>query len=189
MGTSAAGPTRFRCSVREGFTPSVPAIRGGVEHDRRELADGRDLNRCFDDARCAEAERVRASLRERPPKLLLDLHENGPRPYVIQFDPEADVGERLVASLSDRWVFDPRPAFGPFVGRGGVLRPSRLLLWLNGLSRRWSLAYWAHRALGCTALVVEVPHHWARNERLEFHLAVALAAREIAAGARPRPRR
>lgn len=163
----------------DGFRALGPLNPWGLERGRRWLADGGDLNRLLASRRCPEARRARELLAEEPPQLLLDLHEDrdSDRPYLIQVDPEGDLGSRVVAALSSRWAFHPTPRFGPVLGRRGVIRPRRWMLWLQRLSRRWSLTFYAWHRHGCPAYVVEVPSHWPLDERLEFHLSVCRAVR------------
>jgi predicted deacylase len=182
-GDEPSGAHALEALARDGFTTFGPCNPWGLSHSRRTLADGRDLNRCFADPRCAEAERVRAFLREHPPAVLLDLHEDrgAAAPYRIQYGPRDELGARLVAHLAARHAFAPRPRFGPVFGRDGVLRPSAAVLALVGLSRRWPLVYWAWRTFRCTAIVVEAPGAWPLERRLAFHTDVARAARALAA--------
>lgn len=185
-GNEPSGAAALAPLAAAGFTTFGPCNPWGLAHDRRGLADGRDLNRLFGDARCAEAERVRAFLRDHPPGLLFDLHEHrggggvGARPYVIQFGPADAFGARLVARLRARYAFAPRPSYGPLVvGRDGLLRPSALALRVAALARRFSLGHWTHHTFGCTAFVVEAPHAWPMAERIAFHVAVLEAARAL----------
>jgi hypothetical protein len=52
---------------------------------------------------------------------------------------------------------------------------------LVGASRRWPLVYWAWRMLGVPGVVVEAPGGWEMERRVEFHRAVAAAARSVLA--------
>jgi hypothetical protein len=172
-GNEPSGALALPALARRGFVTAPPCNPWGLMHARRELESGRDLNRAFADGGCAEAERVRQFLLEHPPALLLDLHEDSraPGPYLIQYGPDDAIGERIVAELSGRWPFAPRPRFGPVVGRRGLIRPPRWMVTVVGLSP-W-------RTFGATGCVVEAPSGWPIEERIEFHLAVAEAAAKL----------
>ena len=125
---------------------------------------------------------MRAFLRDHPPGLLFDLHEDrtAPLPYVIQFGPADPFGAALLAALRPRYAFAPRPSFGPLVvGRDGLLRPSALALGIAARVNRFSLGHWTHHTFGCTAFVVEAPHAWPLDARVAFHLAVVHAAHAL----------
>lgn len=180
-GDEPSGAAALAALAAEGITTITtfgPCNPWGLARGRRALEDGRDLNRSFARRDCAEAERVRAFLVARRPTLLLDLHEDraADAPYLIQYGPDDDLGARVVAELSARHRFAARPRFGPLAGTRGVLRPSRFWIELVGLSRRWPLVYWAHRALGITACVVEVPGAWSLERRVAMDLDIVRAA-------------
>ena len=174
-GTAALAPL-----AAGGITTFGPCNPWGLARGRRTLEDGRDLNRCFARADCAEATRVRTFLVEHRPTLLLDLHEDrgADAPYIIQYGPHDDLGARIVAQLSARQArFEARPRFGPVKGERGVLRPSSFWLGLVGVSRQWPLVYWAHRTFGVTACVIEVPGAWSLDRRVSMHLEIVRTAR------------
>jgi hypothetical protein len=164
-----------------GFVTVGPANPWGLAANRRGLADGRDLNRAFRDPACPEAEAVRRLLRDHPPTLLLDLHEDSraTEPYLIQYGPDDDVCYRVRDALSPRYRFHPRPRFGPVAGRDGVLRPPRWMVAAVGASPWWPLVYWSWRTFGATGIVVEAPGRWPLADRVALHVAVAEAAREV----------
>lgn len=164
-----------------GFEVFGPCNPWGLKNGRRTLESGRDLNRMFAGKNCSEARAVQDAVLSASPILLLDLHEHrvATKPYLIQFGPRDNVGAQLVNALRGRFQFEQRPRFGPLCGRGGVLRPPATVLWLVGVSRRWPLAYWFWRATGRTGLVAEAPGAFSVEQRVEFHLALARAAREL----------
>ncbi len=177
-GAMALGPLRDR-----GFDVFGPCNPWGLKNGRRTLENGRDLNRMFASGNCAESRAVREAVLSTSPVLLLDLHEHraASRPYLIQFGPRDNIGAQLVNVLKDQFQFEQRPRFGPLRGRGGLLHPSSAVLWLVGVWRRWPLAYWFWRATGRTGLVAEAPGAFSIEQRVEFHLALAQAARELTA--------
>jgi hypothetical protein len=181
-GDEPSGAAALRPLAAEGFATCGPCNPWGLAHGRRTLEDGRDLNRCFAREDCPEATRVRALLAQHRPTLVLDLHEDhgAGAPYIIQYGPADDLGERIVAALSARQQrFAARPRFGPVRGERGVLRPTRFWLALVGVSRRWPLVYWAHRAFGITACVIEVPGAWPLDRRVAAHLEIARTAARL----------
>jgi predicted deacylase len=176
-GALALDPLRKR-----GFSVFGPCNPWGLAHNKRALENGRDLNRMFARRNCPQAQAVREAVAGAHPQILIDLHEDkrAARPYVIQFG-KGDIGLRLVAALKHRYQFEPRPGYFPLRGSNGVLRPSRAVLWLVGLSRRWPLAYWFWRRFGRTGVVVEAPGAYTLEERVAFHTAVAEVAATLSA--------
>jgi Succinylglutamate desuccinylase / Aspartoacylase family len=178
-GDEPSGAAALAPLAAEGITTCGPCNPWGLAHGRRELEDGRDLNRCFAREDCAEARRVRAFLVEHRPSLVLDLHEDrsADAPYIIQYGPDDDIGARIVARLSAmQHRFAACPRFGPVRGERGVLRPSRFWLGLVGMSRQWPLVYWAHRTFRITACVIEVPGAWSLERRMAMHAEIVRAA-------------
>ena len=178
-GNETSGAAALQRLKEAGFITFGPCNPWGVEHRRRGIADGRDLNRLFAVDGVEEVERVREFLREHPPALLLDLHEDGdaPGPYLMQIGPDDDLGERIVAELQDEYEFDPKPAWGPIYGRDGVLKPTATLLKIEEKSGIWSLSFYAWRTYNVTSFTVEVPSGWPMERKIEFHARVAEIAR------------
>ncbi|HBP23776.1 MAG TPA: hypothetical protein DEA08_39120 [Planctomycetes bacterium] len=164
-----------------GFATFGPLNPWGLRESRRHLRDGRDLNRAFAHRGCAPAERVRTFLRDDPPDLLLDLHEDVEveRPYLIQFGPKSQVGKRTLARLRQRYEFHPRPAFGVLKGRKGLIHPPLWLLRGQRLTRRWSLTFWSWLEFGVPSIVVEVPGGWSLERKQAFHQEVCETARAV----------
>jgi hypothetical protein len=177
-GNEPSGAMALQALARRGFVTAPPCNPWGLLHGRRELESGRDLNRAFADPRCEEAELVRQFLRDHPPALLLDLHEDSRTraPYLIQYGPEDDIGERIIAELSARYAFAARPRFGPVLGRRGLIHPPRWMVAVVGLSPWWPLVYYAYRTFGATGCVVEAPGTWPIADRIELHIAVVETA-------------
>jgi len=177
-----------------GFTTCGPLNPWGLRESRRHLRDGRDLNRAFAHRGCAPAEQARAFLREHPPELLLDLHEDVEveRPYLIQFGPQSHVGKRTIARLRQRYDFHPRPGFGLLKGRKGLIHPPLWMLRGQRLTRRWSLTFWSWLEFGAPSIVVEAPGGWSLERKQAFHAEVCQTARAVfrpAPAARPAPAR
>jgi hypothetical protein len=172
----------------QGFTTFGPCNPWGLAHDSRFLEDGRDLNRSFHGDRCPEANAVKAFLAEHPPKLLLDLHEDGSAPgaYLIQHGPDDDLGDRIVAELEGDLAFDPKPSFMMVSGEHGVLRPGSLVLKTVELSRFYGLAFHAWLTYGCTTFVVECPARWSLDERKRCHRLIVETATRLFEATRAR---
>lgn len=164
-----------------GFIVFGPCNPWGIEHGKRHLEDGRDLNRSFALDDCPEAEAVREFLRNHKPGLLLDLHEDpdGTAPYLIQNGPEDDLGRRILDALKDEYEFDQEPQWGPIKGEDGLIKPTRGMLGFQKLSKVYSLGYYAWLTYGCTSFTVECPGSWPEDRRKAYHQRVCETARRI----------
>lgn len=179
-GDEPSGAAALPALREKGFVTFGPCNPWGLERQRRELEDGRDLNRLFADGRVAEVRKVRDFLRENPPDLAMDLHESdGEGPYLIQIGPEDGLASEIVAALANEYSFDPAPKWGPLTGKNGVLRPVAQALALQEISKIWSLSFYCWKIFKVTSITVECPTSWPMEKRIAYHVRVAQAAREI----------
>jgi hypothetical protein len=166
---------------RRGFIVFGPCNPWGLENNSRYLEDGRDMNRIFalDDA--PEVVAVKEFLRENPPRLLLDLHEDpgAEAAYLIQHGPGDDIGRRVIDALKDDYEFEPEPRFLMVQGEDGLLKPEMTHLRLMRFGGVYGLAYYAWLTYGCTTIVVECPTSWPMDKKKEYHLRVCELARKF----------
>lgn len=188
-GDEPSGAEALPLLAERGFTTHGPCNPWGLEQGVRELENGGDLNRRFGLPDCEAAEQVRRFLAAHPPSLLLDLHEDcdSELPYLIQVGPRDPIGAQIVERLSDRWDFNPRPRFGVLYGSDGLLKPTAWMLWVQRMSRRWSLTFYAWLRHAAPALVVEIPAHWPLPRKVELQVAICEAARELHLAPQPAP--
>lgn len=164
-----------------GFTVFGPCNPWGIKNNKRELEDGRDLNRFFQDDSIPQVKAVHDFLRANVPDLLLDLHEDptGPRgPYLIQNGPKDKLAEEIIAAL-DEYAWDPEPAWGPMKGSKGIIKPTATVLAWQKYANVFSLAAYAYFTYNVTTLTVEVPGNWPEDKRKAYQLKVCQKAREI----------
>jgi hypothetical protein len=166
---------------QRGFVVFGPANPWGMEHGSRYLEDGQDLNRIFARDDVPEVAAVKEFLRENPPRLLLDLHED-PRAeaaYLIQHGPDDDIGRRIIDALKDEFEFEPRPRYMVVEGEDGLLKPEMSHLRLMRFGGVYGLAYYAWLEYGCTTLVVECPGSWPMEKKKAYHLRVVELAHKF----------
>ncbi|HRJ79985.1 MAG: hypothetical protein HPKKFMNG_00654 [Planctomycetes bacterium] len=166
----------------DGFVVFGPCNPWGIQNNKREMEDGRDLNRLFGDATVAQVKAVHDFLSANRPDLLLDLHEDptgAKGPYLIQNGPKSDIGRRIIEALRDEYAWDPAPAWGPVKGEDGLIKPtSQMLAWQKSF-KVYSLAAYAYFEYGVPTLTVEVPGEWDMERKKAYQLKVCRVAREL----------
>lgn len=164
-----------------GYNVFGPCNPWGLANNKRHLKDGQDLNRVFGSDDVPEAQAVKAFLKDNPPKFLLDLHEdpNGEACYLIVNGPDDEIGRQVVAALKDDWNFAPEVDMWGVKGTDGVLQPSYQQLQFQAFAKIYSLAFYAWKTYGCTAIVVECPGSWPMEKKKKFHLAVIKTAEKL----------
>jgi hypothetical protein len=165
-----------------GFVTYGPCNEWGIKNNKREMQDGRDLNRLFQDGGVPQVKAVWEFLAANKPDLLLDLHEdptgNAKGPYLIQNGPKDDLGEKIIEALKE-YNWDPEPAWGPIKGKNGLIKPTAQMLALQKLANVFSLGSYAFFTYKVTTFTVEVPGGWEMEKKKEYQLRVCQAAREI----------
>jgi len=165
-----------------GFVTFGPCNPWGIENNKREMQDGRDLNRFFQDDSIPQVKAVWDFLAANKPDLLLDLHEdptNPPGPYLIQNGPKDDLGERIIQALGSDYTWHPNPAWGPIKGKNGLIKPTTQLLAWQKQFKVFSLGAYAYFTFGVTTFTVEVPGNWDMEKKKAYQLKVCQTAREI----------
>jgi hypothetical protein len=164
-----------------GFNVFGPCNPWGLKNNKRGLEDGRDLNRLFGRDDVPEAEAVKDWLKENPPAFLLDLHEdpNGEACYLIVNGPDDDIGRRIVDALKDDWEFADEINMWGIKGTDGVVHPTRQDLNFQAFTKVYSLAFYAWKTYGCTAIVTECPGSWPMDKKKRYHQAVIDTAIEL----------
>lgn len=166
----------------EGFVVFGPCNPWGIANNRREMEDGRDLNRLFGDAGVPQVKAVHDFLNAHRPDLLLDLHEDptgAKGPYLIQNGPKSEIGRRIIDALRADYAWDPAPAWGPVKGEDGLIKPTAQMLAWQKSFKVYSLAAYAYFEYGVPTLTVEVPGEWDMERKKTYQLRVCRAAREI----------
>jgi hypothetical protein len=158
----------------QGFRVFGPCNPWGLANNRRHLENGDDLNRAFGDSDYPEVLAVKKFLRDNPPKLLLDLHEdpNGTGAYLIQHGPDDDIGRRIIDAMKDEFEFDPAPKFLVVEGENGLLKPTMEQFRALKFIGVYGLAFYAWDTYGCTAIVTECPGKWPMERKKAYQLRV-----------------
>lgn len=164
-----------------GFCVFGPCNPWGIKHNKRELEDGRDLNRFFQDGSIPEVKAVHDFLKQNPPDLLLDLHEDPTKPagpYLIQNGPKDKLAEEIIAALKE-YEWAKEPAWGPVKGKDGIIKPTATVLAWQKYANVFSLGAYAYFTFNVTTITVEVPGDWPEDKRKQYQLKVCQKAREI----------
>lgn len=134
-GDEPAGPLAVRQLLQENHWPDhadiwlCPCLNPtGFPLNRRENADGVDLNRDYREAKSAEIRAHIAWLQRQPAfDLTLCLHEDweshGFYLYEVNPDHEPSLGEKMVQAVSKVCPIDLSPAIEDRPAQGGVIRP------------------------------------------------------------------
>lgn len=164
-----------------GFAVFGPCNPWGIKNNKRELEDGRDLNRFFQDDTIPQVKAVHDFLKANPPDLLLDLHEDPTKPtgpYLIQNGPKDKLGEEIIAALTE-YEWAKEPAWGPVKGKDGLIKPTATVLAWQKYANVFSLSAYAYFTYNVTTITVEVPGNWPEDRRKQYQLKVCQKAREL----------